>query len=204
MNVEEAWQSMQHLSANEHSSFAAEQALRQKEAHNVLSLLKERLKWNICFAVVISVLYIGLMIWIPEPLFRAGMGIMLGFTLWATRTGWMEYKQIHPIQSPQQSITAALQFHLDRLRAWMNLQEQVARWVYPVAAATGFIWGASAGANQPVHQVMSLWYMQVTLLVTAVLLSIGGHYLGKWLFKKAFGTIVQQLESILDSLQKQD
>jgi hypothetical protein len=201
MNVEEAWQSMQDLSANRAAQLPEEQAIHQKEAHNVLSLLKTRLMWNLIFSFVIALLYVVLMIVIPEALVRAGLGIVLGFTLWAARTAWMEYIRIQPVLTPSNSVADTLQFHSDHLRAWMKLQEQVAKWVYPVAAATGFVWGASMGADKPIAAVMSHWPMQVALLISTILLSIGGHYLGKWLTKKAFGEVVQQIESTLDSLQ---
>lgn len=201
MNVEEAWKLMHDTSQERIWTIPVEQAMHRKEAHNVLSLLKQRLTWNIAFGLVIAGIYVVLLIRIPEPIFRAGLGIVLGFTFWAIRTAWMEYQSIRPVLPAEQSVVETLEYYRDRLRAWMILQERVARWVYPVAAATGFIWGASVGAEKPIAEVMKHGFMQVALLISSILLAFGGHFLGKWLTKKAFGSILKQIESTLLTLK---
>lgn len=201
IELENAWQALGPQTEKAWDSIPAQRAVRQRQSHNVLSKLRQRLILNISIGILITVGYLVLFWWMADPWFQLGIGLVILFNSWAIRSAWREYALINPVLSPELSLLQTLEFHRTRIQRWMAVQTQVARFVYPVAAASGFVLGGSLGAGKPVAEIMTKLPLQIALVISMMVLGIAGHYLGKWLNEKAFGTLLREIDSHLADLK---
>jgi hypothetical protein len=125
------------------------------------------------------------------------------FSLWVLYTAFILYKKINISVSPDDSLLTELKRHYHSINYWIRVQKQVALFIYPISAASGFMLGGVAGSGKTVEVFMSRPVVMIALLVTIIILMPIASYVTKWLLKKSFGKHLDNLKKNIDALEQE-
>jgi len=129
--------------------------------------------------------------------------LVLCFSLWALYTAYLQYKNINSTVSAINPVLQELKRHHQSITAWMDTQQRVALFFYPVSAAGGFMLGGVSESGKTVTEFMSKPLVWVALLIALAVLVPACWYLTKWMFKYSFGKHLKSLKENIDALESE-
>jgi hypothetical protein len=86
---------------------------------------------------------------------------------------------------------------------WQKQSMRVALWLYPFAAAGGFMLGGIVGSGKTPEAFLMNYKIQIALAITIIVLVPLSYLLAKWMTRVAFGVYVDQLKERIDELERE-
>ncbi len=165
----------------------------------VLKKLKTTLLTNMMWAVLCAVLYVFVLINFTQWQILILIGITLAFTVWALFTAFQLYISVNPnVQA--NGLLAELKRNRDAINRWMKIQQRVALAIYPFSATGGFLLGGVSSSGKSIEVLMAKPVFGWSLVIAIMILTPLSYLLAKWLFKKSFGKVVQQMDCTIAQL----
>jgi hypothetical protein len=203
MNMEQSWGRLNQTERLPEDLLAGGQ-WHQPSGLNPLARLKRGLRINMFWGLLIGLLYILAIVYFPILIFRVTMIAMLLFTVWALASTWRMYRQLDPRICNDCNLVSEMQRHYDAIRRWMQMQERVALFFYPIGAAGGFLLGGVSGSGKTIPEIMSKTPVQIGFVLAILILTPMGYYLARWMNQKAFGKHLESLRSRIQALGGSD
>jgi hypothetical protein len=150
-----------------------------------LAALRRTLWINIAYGVAVSLAF-----------------LVIAFSLWATWDTWRLLRSLGPEVSASGPVLGELRRHQAAFTAWMRTQQRVGRFVYPVSAAGGALWGAVMGSGEPLADQMQRPGTIVVVVLCIVLMTPLCIWGARWMFKVAFGTHLEALAERIAQLER--
>jgi hypothetical protein len=130
------------------------------------------------------------------------MLLLIGFNLWAMVKAYRLYITIDPDMS-RHNVLAYLKSHYNAFMEWQKQSMRVALWLYPFAAAGGFMLGGIVGSGKTPEAFLMNYKIQIALAITIIVLVPLSYLLAKWMTRVAFGVYVDQLKERIDELERE-
>ncbi|MFT4022285.1 MAG: hypothetical protein QM664_00715 [Flavihumibacter sp.] len=135
--------------------------------------------WQVWLGLLAAVCFNSVVIWKGISLYRSGQQARLSDT----------------------ALLPLLETFVDKCRRWESLQYRLAVVVYPLAIAAGYLSGGSLATGLPLYYLLKQPFFAWGLPVTVLLLSAGGFFLARYLFRRQYGQYLLQLENDLEQLK---
>jgi len=164
--------------------------------------LKKNLFIHLIYAIVITLGYGVLIFFFPYWQTQACLLLLIGFNLWAMANAFQLYISIAPDMS-QNNVLDYLKSHYNAFKEWQKQSLRVALWVYPFAAAGGFMLGGIMGSGKTPEEFLMNYKIQIALAITIVVLVPLSYLLAKWMTRVAFGVYVDQLKERIGELERE-
>lgn len=164
--------------------------------------LKKNLFIHLIYAIVITLGYGVLIYFFPYWQTQACLLLLIGFNLWAMAKAYQLYISIDPDMS-RNNVLSYLKSHHSAFMEWQKQSLRVAFWLYPFAAAGGFMLGGIVGSGKTPDAFMMDYKIQIALAITIVVLVPLSYLLAKWMTRVAFGVYVDQLKERIDELERE-
>ena len=113
---------------------------------------------------------------------------------------WKLYKNTDENITPSNSLKQELQKNYNSFQSWWKLQQKAGLFVYPIAAAGGFILGGVEGSGKSVEVFLYNPMMIKILVVTVLMLVPICYYMAKWMFNYVYGKHLMKLKNLIDEL----
>jgi ABC-type nitrate/sulfonate/bicarbonate transport system permease component len=110
------------------------------------------------------------------------------------------YKNID-LNLTQDNVLTELKKQYDAFTEWKKQSLRVALFVYPFAAAGGFMLGGTIGSGKTIEVFMSNYWVLIALVISILVLVPLSYLLAKWMTKVAFGKFIDQLKERIDELE---
>ena len=151
--------------------------------------------------VIITLGYGLLIFYFPYWQVQLGLLIVSAFNIWIMLASYRLYNSIDPTLS-QGNVLQTLKMHHQQFTAWFKQQLRMAVFIYPVAAAAGFMLGGAVGSGKDVGAFLSKPFVWVALAICVAVLVPLGLLLAKYMNRKAFGRYVDELKEHIDELER--
>lgn len=179
--------------------------LQQTDFRNIqsklpLKKLKRNLLIGMFWAVLITLLYIILFFFINLWQVYIALCVLIFFNIWIMIDSWKLYKSTNENITPSNSLKQELQKNYNGFQKWWKLQQKTGLFVYPIAAAGGFILGGFWGSGKSVDAFLYNPRMMIILGITVLVLVPMCYYAAKWMFNYAYGKHLAKLKSLIDEL----
>ncbi len=199
MNIENTWQQ------GGGSDEMLNKMLQQADFGNIqsnlpLKKLKRNLLIGMFWAVLITFLYIILFFFINLWQVYIALFVMTFFNIWIMIDTWKLYKNTNENITPSNSLKEELQKNYTGFQNWRKLQQKAGLFVYPIAAAGGFILGGFWGSGKSVDAFLYNPRMITILLITVLVLVPICYFAEKWMFNYAYGKHLKKLKMLIDEL----
>lgn len=203
MSIEKNWNDLNDQQDEDLSSMLQRSKLPNLSSHNPLEKIKKNLLINMIWGVIICILYIAAIFYFHIWQVQTALTIVLLFSLWALYTAYLQYRRINPSVSTTGSVLAELKKQHQSITEWMNTQQRVGLFIYPVSAAGGFMLGGAEGSGKPVEVFMQKPVVLFALLIAIVILVPACYYLTKWMFNLSFGKHLKGLQKNIKDLEEE-
>ncbi|HOZ77681.1 MAG TPA: hypothetical protein PLY34_06775 [Ferruginibacter sp.] len=203
MSAEQIWSDMGNDKDNDLSSLIKGARLSGRPSKNPLQKIKQGLLMNIGWGIFISIGYLAVIFYFPVWIVQLCMSVVLMFTIWAVYTAWIQYKKIQLSQTAAGTLLEEMRNHLDSVTGWMQTQQRVALFIYPVSAAGGFFLGAVLGSGKPLEYFLGKPFFIIMLVVCVVVLVPVCYYVARWLFNYSFGKYLRALKQNITALEEE-
>ena len=201
MNVEEQWKNIG--KGDSDLSSLLQKGITKISSKDPLEKIKSKLLINGIIGLSIAAGYVLILIFFPEWQVLVCIGIVWLLTVWLSIKTLSLYNEIKR-QTRDSTMLQEMERHHDAIKKWIRIQQKAELFIYPPAAAGGFMVGGSLGSGKSVHEVMQNQTMIIALLIAIAVLVPIGFYSAKWLCKKMFGNYINQLEENINKLKSSD
>lgn len=175
--------------------------LSRLQPHHPLMKLKRNLLINMVWSLLITIFYLVLMLAYPAWPVVLTLVICSCFNIMVVGMAWKLYRGIRAEVSGNTGLLQELKQQHSAISKWGRIQLKLALFVYPIAAAGGYILGGILGSQRSISELMEqrlfVWVMPLAIL-TLVPLS---YWLAKWLFSRSFGRHLAALKENIDALE---
>jgi hypothetical protein len=165
-----------------------------------LKKLRQNLLIGIIWALLITVGYIVVFFFFSIWQVYVALGILIVFNTLIILHSWRLYKKTPSTISPSNSLKEELTLHYNSFQRWWSVQQQMGLFIYPIAAAGGFILGGTLGSGKPVEAFLYNAKMLGTLGITILILVPVCFFGAKWMFNYAYGNHLKKLKATIDEL----
>jgi ABC-type branched-subunit amino acid transport system permease subunit len=86
---------------------------------------------------------------------------------------------------------------------WQKQSLRVALFIYPFAAAGGFMLGGSVGSGKSPGLLMEDYRLQIILIIVIIILVPLCYLLAKWMTRVTFGKYIDALKEKIDELERE-
>src|SRR5258706_709424 len=203
MSIEQNWKNLDEQGDEDLLSLLQPGRIQKIQSSDPLLKIKRSLLFSIIWAVLIAALYVYILICFPYWQIILCIGVVLLFTVWGGFTAYTQYKNIDPFVSGYQSLLAEMEKQSKGIHEWIKLQMKAAIFVYPVAAAGGFMIGGMAASGKSITEVFTKPSQIIWLLVIMAILVPCGLYLARRLLQKSFGKHLILLKKNIDELKEE-
>lgn len=203
MNIEQAWKRLNegHFDPGEPVRIAVSDLMRHPK-QSPLAILRRNAKINMGFAAVFLVGFCVLFVQFPHPYIRLCLGVIVLAYLAALVFTAYKLRRLPPMPDLSGQILPVMKAYHDQLRAWIDWQEKVALFIYPVSVMGGALLGIASEADLDtvLQKPPVLWILGLAVVV----LTPAAHWLARWMGKIAFGKYLDQLKANIDLLEKHE
>lgn len=201
MDIQQTWR---HLNEQQFESGASTPLavgnLSRHSSNDPLAALRRNVKINMAFAAAFFLGFCVLFARFSHPYIRITLGIlMLVYLTGVFFTAYRLKRLPTPPNMAAPMLTVMKAYH-DQLRHWINWQQKVALFIYPVAAMAGYLLSIATRADldMMLQKTNVLW----TLLISMAVATPIGHWLSRRMSKAAFGQYLDQLKANIELLEK--
>jgi Tfp pilus assembly protein PilN len=201
MSTEITWKQIPEPEDADLSKLLNQIKLNDLQSRHPLEQLRKNFLMNIIWGIVINSGYIVLL-W-AYPLWQLFMTIGLVFLagVLAIVQGVMLYRSLNRSVSSKAPLLDEMKRQYTSISKIIKQQELYFLIIYPFAGAGGFMLGGMIGSGRSIEEFLSKTVVWISMLIIVPLIATGGHYLGKWLNKVAFGKHIRQLKANIDALE---
>ncbi|MBN8664976.1 MAG: hypothetical protein J0L83_10390 [Chitinophagales bacterium] len=201
MSTETIWKQIPEPEDADLSKLLNQIKLNDLQSRHPLEQLRKNFLMNIVWGIIINSGYIVLL-W-AYPLWQLFITIGLVFIagLVAIVQGIGLYRSLHRSVSSKAPLLQEMKAQYDSISKVIKQQELYFLIIYPFAGAGGFMLGGMIGSGKSIEVFLSKPVIWISMLIIVPLIATGGHYLGKWLNKIAFGKHLSQLKENIDALE---
>ncbi|MBC8034281.1 MAG: hypothetical protein H7Y03_09055 [Chitinophagaceae bacterium] len=200
MNIDEQWKNLDNKKDSELAALMNMPAIDKLVSKGPLEKIRRNLLFNIILSILIGVVYLLVIFAFPFWQIILTIGIVFLFTLWCGKEAFLLYREIKK-EADNTSVLKEMERHIQNLNKWINVQQQVALFIYPWSAAGGFMLGASLGSGKSINAIMTKPIVLVAFFITIIILVPACFYLTRWLCKKSFGNYAEQLKNDIARLK---
>jgi hypothetical protein len=203
MDIQQEWNRLNEsrFAAGEPARLAVAD-LMQHPKTSPLIVLRRNAWINMAFAVAFLILFVALFVWYPHPYIRICLSVVMLAYLAAILFTAYKLRNLPPLPDMAGALLPVMKAYHDQLRSWLDWQEKVALFIYPVSTLGGGLLGISSEGNldEVLQKPPVLWI----LAIAAILLTPAAHWLARWMGKIAFGKYLDQLKTNIDLLEKSE
>ncbi|MEZ4942119.1 MAG: hypothetical protein R3D58_14665 [Saprospiraceae bacterium] len=201
MDLQQEWNRLneRHFSPGEPVRLAVSDLMRHP-AESPLAKLRRNARINMGYAVAFILLFIALFVWNSHPYVRICLGILIAAYLVAALFTGYKLHRLPPVPDMNGPLLPVMKAYHTQLRAWINWQERVALFIYPISIAGGFFLSLAARTDldAALREPKTLGFLIAAVLV----LTPAGFWLARRMNNLAFGTYLNQLKTNIDLLEK--
>jgi hypothetical protein len=203
MSVNKTWGQINDPQDDDLSSMLKAPRLSTISSKTPLDKIKKSLLTNMIWGVLICLLYVVIIFYFRIWQVQLCTVVVFLFSVWALYTAFLQYRNINSTVSAFNPVLEELKRHFQSITDWMNTQQRVALFIYPISAAGGFMLGGVSGSGKTVAAFMSKPLVWVALLIALAVLVPACWYLTKWMFKISFGKHMKALKANIDALEEE-
>lgn len=165
-----------------------------------LAKLRRNLLITLGLSVLITLLYAVAMFFVEAWQVILPLMLMIAFNIFVIVGGWHLFKSLPASVTPGNSLMQELERHYNAFMEWWKIQQKLSLFIYPVAAAGGFIYGGMMGSGKAVEEFLYNPYMLSIMAVTSIVLVPFSYLYAKWLFRMIYGKHLKHLKDCIDEL----
>ncbi|TAH04275.1 MAG: hypothetical protein EAZ17_02190 [Sphingobacteriales bacterium] len=180
-----------------------QQQLKDVKSLHPLIEVRNNLRITNIWGIVISIGYIVLMIFYPYWQVILGFSIVLTFNIVFIFQGIRLRKQLPLSVDAGHSMLHEMKVHHAAVTQWIENQMYAARFVFPVAAASGFMMGGIWGSGKCLGQLFTKPIFPISMIISAVLFSFAGIWLARKMFGISYQKFLDRLKVNIDQLESQ-
>jgi hypothetical protein len=143
------------------------------------------------------------MIFYPYWQVILGFSIVLTFNIVFILQGIQLRKQLPLSVDAGHSMLHEMKVHHAAVTKWIENQMYAARFVFPVAAASGFMMGGIWGSGKSLEQLFTKPIFPISMIISAVLFSFAGMWLARKMFGISYQKFLDRLKVNIDQLESQ-
>lgn len=175
----------------------------QKKSKHPVQKLKKAYLVSTGFSIVFLTAFIVLFFLFDETIVKVGLVFMMISYIFFFATNFSIYRKVNVVLPIDESLKTVLTHTHDFITENIRFQERVALFIYPFAAASGFLMGGSVGSGN-VEKMLEAKEVIIIMLVTSVVLTPIGFYFTRWLYKTYYGKCLTELKERINELEKPD
>lgn len=175
----------------------------QKKSKHPVQKLKNAYLWTTGFSFVFLMCFVILFFLFDETIVKAGLVFMIASYIFFFAANFSMYRKVNVVLPIDQSLKRVLEHTHQFITENIRFQERVALFIYPLAAASGFLMGGSAGSGN-VQKMLEAKEVIITMIVTSIVLTPLAFYLTRWMYKVSYGKCLIELKERIDELEKPD
>ena len=180
----------------------------QSQLKNVKSLhplvdVRNNLRITNVWGIVISIGYIVLMMLYPYWQVLLGFSVVLTFNIVFIVQGIKLRKQIPRSVDAGHSMLQEMKMHHSAVTKWIDNKIYAARFVFPVAAASGFMMGGIWGSGKSLELLFTKPVFPISMIASAVVFSFAGIWLARKMFGISYKKFLDRLKENIDQLESQ-
>ncbi|MEQ8582935.1 MAG: hypothetical protein RIC30_11645 [Marinoscillum sp.] len=198
--LKEAWEELNSKS-EEFTRISAEEIKQTAtlKSAGVIEKLRSGVRKKLAYAVFFT-LAIGAGIPFAFPLAsQVLLTILLAAYLVGAVLLYQELQILNRGVDMTQDVLHGLTTYRDRIKRVLRYEESTALALYPVSISGGFFLGFQIVDRDA--QIMTQTIHWIFLVMTIVLLTVGGHWLARWMNRKAFGKYLDRLDQTINELE---
>jgi hypothetical protein len=175
----------------------------QKKSKHPVQKLKNAYLWTTGFSIAFLIAFIVLFLLFDEWIVKVGLIFMITSYIFFFATNFSMYRKVNVVLPIDQSLKKVLEHTYQFITQNIRFQERVGLFIYPFAAASGFLMGGSAGSGN-VGKMLEAKEVVIIMLVTSVVLTPMGFYLTRWMYNVSYGKCLKELKERIDELERPD
>lgn len=199
MNLQEVWKKLE-MEKLEVAQPSLLNPWATKSKHPVAKL-KEAYKITTIFSVVFLAVFVVLLFLFDQWVVQVAIGATIVGYVFFFVTNFSMFRRIKTGLPLDGSVKSALQSTYDFITANIRFQERTALFIYPVAAAAGYVMGAAAsGADawEFIQKPVVLWLLLAFVIIATPLCWM----LTRWMYKVSYGVCLAQLRALIEELEQ--
>jgi hypothetical protein len=197
MDMESVWQNIK----PETQVAPARTSTLKPSGKNPLDRIQSMLWSSTLLGTAILIFYVFLFFWYPIIYVRIAIVLVGLFSAWIVITGYKVYRGLLRNSVEVSSVLTELEFHYRQITSWINNQEMVAIFFYPVSISGGFLLGGVIGSGLPVEEFMKKGMLWLILIVTNLVLTPLCYLAVRYIFKLGFGKHLGELKLKIEQLK---
>lgn len=167
-----------------------------------LTYLKRSLIVGICWAVLITFIYLALFFYFDVWQVHLSLVILIIFNTVIAIESYKLYRNTNALVSPGSSLTEELKKNYDSFHKWWRIQQRVSLVIYPIAATGGFIIGGMAGSGKPVDDILYNSFNLQILGIAIIIIAPICYFVAKWMFNYAYGKHLKKIKLLIEELEE--
>lgn len=195
MDLREVWKRVEAEKLSQPVAGAVE--VRTTSKHPVAKLKRAYLI-STAFALVFLIGFIVLFFKYDEPLVKGSLVLVIAGYIFFLVVNFSMYRKINVALPVDQSLRKALAHTHDFITDNIRFQERVALYLYPIAAASGFLMGGASGGD--LDAMLQKKIVLIILLVTVAILTPVGFYIARWMYRVSYGKCLIEIKGLINEL----
>ena len=197
MDLQQVWKKLEKDKLGKPVLGAVE--IRKKSKHPVQKL-KNAYLYTTGFSLAFLIMFIVLFFVFSETVVKAGLALVIVSYIFFFAVNFSMYRKVNVVLPIDQNLKRALQHTYDFIKANIRFQEYAALFIYPIAAASGFLMGGAVGSGD-IEGMLQKKFVILSLISTAIVLTPIAFYLARWLYKLSYGKCLKELKELIDELE---
>jgi hypothetical protein len=201
MEWEKAWKQIEDGNSPGLDSYLGANKKTPWRSKHPLQQIRKSLMWTNMYGIVITLGYIVIMVFYPHWQLVLLFSIVAIFNIYFIVRGIQLYKNIPDHISAEASLLHEMETQHSAVKKWVDMQLLTAKFVYPVAAAAGFLFGGMLGSERSIGELFGKPIFSISMIAAVIIFTPIGHYLGKYLVKISYGKYLTRLQQNIDELK---
>jgi len=178
--------------------------LSELRSHNPIAEIKKALRINLIFSAVFTLAFVVIIVLAKPIIVRILLTLIVFWCFWSLRKSYLLFKYLNDSIDPNASLLQELERQFNAINDWMNEQQKMALFYYPISIAAGFIYGGNEGSGKDPSEFMFQPSVMVILLISMAVLVPACFYLTRWMFNFSFGKHLVRLQANIKALKTED
>lgn len=204
MDWEKTWKQLESGNKDELESYFQPGKPLKKTGRHPLQQIRRSLILTSVWGIVISAGYVFLMFIFPYWQILLGFSIVLFFNIYSIVKGLQLRSNIPSNISGDSSLLAEMERQYKAVTDWIRAHTMTAIFIYPVAAATGFMLGGVLGSGKPLDLLFTRNIFWISLIISAIALTPVAYYFSKLMVRITYAKYLKKLKENIDELRKQE
>lgn len=173
--------------------------IRKKSKHPIQKL-KNAYLYTTGFSFVFLIMFIVLFFSFPETIVKVGIALVILSYIFFFVVNFSMYRKVNVVLPVDQSLKNALQHTYNFITSNIQFQERASIFIYPIAAASGFLMGGAEGSGD-IEGMLQKKYVISILIGTSIVLTPIAFYITRWMYKVSYGKCLKELQERISELE---